>query len=32
MRQLATSVVMLNRGRVAGFGGIEILPGASLPA
>jgi molybdate transport system ATP-binding protein len=31
MRQLATSVVMLNRGRVTGFGGIEVLPGALLP-
>jgi molybdate transport system ATP-binding protein len=32
MRQLATSVVMLSRGRVTGFGGIEVLPGALLPA
>jgi molybdate transport system ATP-binding protein len=32
MRQLATSVVMLNQGRVTGFGGIEVLPGALLPA
>src|SRR5438270_8724942 len=32
MRQLATSVVMLKRGRVTGFGGIEVLPGALLPA
>jgi molybdate transport system ATP-binding protein len=32
MRQLATSVVMLNRGRVTGFGGIEVLPGASVQA
>jgi molybdate transport system ATP-binding protein len=31
MRQLATSVVMLNRGRVTGLGGIEVLPGVSLP-
>jgi len=28
MRQLATSVVMLNRGRVTAFGGVEVLPGA----
>jgi molybdate transport system ATP-binding protein len=26
MRQLATSVVMLNRGRVTAFGGVEVLP------
>ena len=32
MRQLATSVVMLSRGRVTGFGGIEVLPGALSPA
>jgi molybdate transport system ATP-binding protein len=32
MRHLATSVVMLNRGRVTGLGGIEVLPGALLPA
>jgi molybdate transport system ATP-binding protein len=32
MRRLATSVVMLDRGRVTGFGGIEVLPGALLPA
>ncbi|MDB5501428.1 MAG: Molybdate transporter, ATP-binding protein [Tardiphaga sp.] len=29
MRQLATSVVMLKRGRVAAFGGVEVLPQAS---
>jgi molybdate transport system ATP-binding protein len=28
MRQLATSVVMLSRGRVDAFGGTEILPGS----
>src|SRR3954469_9011342 len=28
MRQLATSVVMLSRGRVSAFGGTEILPGS----
>jgi molybdate transport system ATP-binding protein len=32
MRQLATSVVMLNRGRVTGVGGIEVLPAALLRA
>jgi molybdate transport system ATP-binding protein len=26
MRQLATQVVMLNRGRVTAFGGVEVLP------
>jgi molybdate transport system ATP-binding protein len=26
MRQLATNVVMLKRGGVAAFGGIEVLP------
>jgi molybdate transport system ATP-binding protein len=31
MRQLATSVVMLSRGRVIGYGGIEVLPGALPP-
>ena len=29
MRQLATQVVMLRRGRVIAFGGVEVLPGAS---
>jgi molybdate transport system ATP-binding protein len=29
MRQLATQVVMLRRGRVIAFGGAEVLPGAS---
>jgi molybdate transport system ATP-binding protein len=28
MRQLATQVVMLRRGRVIAFGGLEVLPGA----
>jgi len=28
MRQLATSVVMLSRGRVSAFGGTEILSGS----
>jgi molybdate transport system ATP-binding protein len=28
MRQLATQVVMLKRGRVTAFGGVEVLPGA----
>jgi molybdate transport system ATP-binding protein len=33
MRQLATQVVMLRRGRVAAFGGPEVLPSAvSNPA
>jgi molybdate transport system ATP-binding protein len=27
MRQLATQVVMLRRGRIAAFGGLEVLPG-----
>jgi molybdate transport system ATP-binding protein len=31
MRQLATSVVMLKRGRVAAFGGAEVLPPALSP-
>jgi len=31
MRQLATSVVMLSRGRVIGYGSIEVLPGALPP-
>jgi molybdate transport system ATP-binding protein len=26
MRQLATSIVMLKRGRVIAFGGTEVLP------
>jgi molybdate transport system ATP-binding protein len=29
MRQLATQIVMLKRGRVTAFGGIEVLPAAS---
>ena len=32
MRQLATQVVMLRRGRVIAFGGVDILPGTTLPA
>ena len=28
MRQLATQIVMLKRGRVTAFGGAEVLPGA----
>ena len=32
MRQLATQVVMLRRGRVVAFGGTEVLPGTTLPA
>ena len=32
MRQLATQVVMLRRGRVIAFGGVEVLPGTTLPA
>jgi molybdate transport system ATP-binding protein len=32
MRQLATQVVMLRRGRVTAFGGPEVLPAASSPA
>jgi molybdate transport system ATP-binding protein len=32
MRQLATQVVMLKRGRVIAFGGTEVLPGAPSPA
>jgi molybdate transport system ATP-binding protein len=32
MRQLATQVVMLKRGRVAGFGGTEVLPAVPPPA
>ena len=28
MRQLATSIVMLSRGRVIAFGGAEVLPEA----
>ncbi len=31
MRQLATSIVMLKRGRVIAFGGIEVLPPALSP-
>ena len=31
MRQLATQVVMLRRGRVTAFGGVEVLPGADAP-
>jgi molybdate transport system ATP-binding protein len=31
MRQLATQVVMLRRGRVIAFGGTEVLPGATSP-
>ena len=32
MRQLATSIVMLKRGRVIAFGGCEVLPPALKPA
>ena len=32
MRQLATQVVMLRRGRVTAFGGTEVLPGTDAPA
>jgi molybdate transport system ATP-binding protein len=31
MRQLATQIVMLQRGRVTGFGGAEVLPTAFAP-
>jgi molybdate transport system ATP-binding protein len=31
MRQLATQIVMLRRGRVAAFGGTEVLPLAASP-
>ena len=30
MRQLATQIVMLKRGRVMAFGGAEVLPAAAL--
>jgi molybdate transport system ATP-binding protein len=29
MRQLATQIVLLHRGRVSSFGGVKVLPGAS---
>ncbi len=32
MRQLATQIVMLKRGRVIAFGGVAVLPGAQTPA
>ena len=32
MRQLATSIVILKRGRVTAFGGSDVLPGAVSPA
>jgi molybdate transport system ATP-binding protein len=32
MRQLATPIVMLKRGRVTAFGGAEVLPAATSPA
>ena len=32
MRQLATQIVMLRRGRVTAFGGTEVLPLAAFPA
>ena len=32
MRQLATQVVMLRRGRVTFFGGVEVLSGGLAPA
>jgi len=28
LRQLATQIVMLRRGRIAAFGGVKVLPGA----
>jgi molybdate transport system ATP-binding protein len=32
MRQLATQIVMLRRGRVTAFGGVKVLTGSPLPA
>jgi molybdate transport system ATP-binding protein len=32
MRQLATQIVMLRRGRVVAFGGSDVLPAALSPA
>jgi molybdate transport system ATP-binding protein len=32
LRQLATRIVMLRRGRVTAFGGAEVLPAANSPA
>src|SRR5258708_18575639 len=32
MRQLATDIVMLKRGQVSAFGGVEVLPAALSPA
>ena len=32
MRQLATHIVMLRRGRVTAFGGVEVLPATPSPA
>jgi molybdate transport system ATP-binding protein len=32
MRQLATQIVMLRRGRVTAFGGVEVLPATPSPA
>ena len=28
LRQLATQIVMLRRGRITAFGGVKVLPGA----
>ncbi len=32
LRQLATEIVILRRGRVTAFGGTEVLPPAASPA
>jgi molybdate transport system ATP-binding protein len=32
MPQLATHIVMIERGRVTAFGGAEVLPAAHTPA
>jgi molybdate transport system ATP-binding protein len=32
MRQLATHIVMLRRGRVTTFGGTDVLPPVAAPA
>ena len=32
LRQLATDVALMKRGRIVGFGGVEVLPGATLTA
>jgi molybdate transport system ATP-binding protein len=31
LRQLATQIVMLRRGRISAFGGVKVLTGAALP-